>query len=115
MMGFKTATDRTGTTSATINIQFLRTILRGEALREFNAITNQVDNTTNGHLKLIKESSLSYFIPLNAPNKQKLAMIRTMRKPWDLLFKRFAAQLTELNNYLQIFPGSSAAKKMDPV
>ena len=37
-----------------------------------------------------------------------------MRKPLDIQFKIFAARLTELNNYLPIFPGSSADKKMDP-
>ena len=36
-----------------------------------------------------------------------------MPKPQDLLFKRFTAQLTELNNYLPVFPGSSVANKMD--
>ena len=37
-----------------------------------------------------------------------------MIKSWDLLFNIFTARLTELNNYLSFFPGSSAAKKMDP-
>ena len=36
-----------------------------------------------------------------------------MRKNRDLLFKRFATRLTELNNYLPFFPGLSAAKVMD--
>ena len=70
-------------------------------------------NTTNGHLKLIKEGLLSYLPPLNALKKQKSAMRRAMRKPRDLLFKIFAARLIELNNYLPISPGSSAAKNMD--
>ena len=40
MKDFKTETDGTGTTSATGNIQFLRIVLRGEALREFDVITS---------------------------------------------------------------------------
>ena len=56
---FKTAVDGTGT----------NTILHGEALREFDAITGQVRSTNNTHLKKIKEGLLSYFPPLNAPNK----------------------------------------------
>ena len=56
---FKNATDGTGTTSATGRIQFLRTMLRGEALREFDVISSQVGITTNGNLKLIKEGLLS--------------------------------------------------------
>ena len=42
------------------------------------------------------------------------AMRRAMHKPRDLPFKRFTARLTELNNYLPLFPGSSAAKKTPP-
>ena len=37
-----------------------------------------------------------------------------MRKPRDLPLKKFAAQLTELNNYLLLLPGSSNANNMDP-
>ena len=59
MKDFKTAVDGTGT----------NTILHGEALREFDAITGQVRSTNNTHLKKIKEGLLSYFPPLNAPNK----------------------------------------------
>ena len=55
MKDFNTATDRTGTTSDNGKIQFLRTMLRGEALREFDVITSQVGSTTNGYIKLIKE------------------------------------------------------------
>ena len=98
MKDFKTATDGTGTTSATGKIQFLYTMLRGEALREFDVLEIQVGSTTNGHLKSIKESLIGYFFPINGINKQKRAMRRAMRKPQDILFKIFAAQLTELNN-----------------
>ena len=35
-----------------------------------------------------------------------------MRKTQQLPFKIFAAQLTELNNYLPLFPGSSNTNKM---
>ena len=35
-----------------------------------------------------------------------------MCKPQILSFKRFAARLTEINNYLQLFPGPIEAKKM---
>ena len=37
-----------------------------------------------------------------------------MRKPRYILFKRFSARLSELNNYFPLFPISSTAKKMDP-
>ena len=114
MKDFKTATDGTGTTSATGKIQFLYTMLGGEALREFDVLEIQVGSTTNGHLKSIKESLIGYFFPINGINKQKRAMRREMRKPQDILFKIFAAQLTELNNNPPLFPISSAANKMGP-
>ena len=41
-------------------------------------------------------------------------MHHAMRKPWYLPFKRFAAWITELNNYLPILPGSIAHKKIPP-
>ena len=37
-----------------------------------------------------------------------------MQKPQVFLFKIFSARLAELNNYLPIFPGSSATKNMAP-
>ena len=110
---FKTATDVTGTMSTTGKIQFLGTILRREALGEFDVLAGQVGSTTNGDFKLIKEVLPSFFF-INALNKQNCAIRRATRKPRDLLLKIFAAQLTELHNYLPFFPGSSAANKIDP-
>ena len=60
MKYFKTATDGMGTTSAPGNIQFLRTMLRMCALKEFDCIAIQFGSTTNGHLKHIKEGLISY-------------------------------------------------------
>ena len=114
MKEFKTGIDRTRTTSAPGKIKFLLTMLCGEALRELDFIANQVGNTTNAHLKQIKEVLLRYFFPINALNKKKRAMRRAMTKPRDLQFKRFAARLTELNNHLPLLPGSRVAKNMDP-
>ena len=59
MKEFKTTTDRTGTTPATSKFQFIRAMLRGDYLREFDVIASQVVITTNWHLKLIKEVLLS--------------------------------------------------------
>ena len=83
MKYFKTATDGMGTTSAPGNIQFLRTMLRMCALKEFDVIASQVGSTTNGHLKHIKEGLISYFPtpPLNSLNKYKCTIRRAMRKP----------------------------------
>ena len=41
-------------------------------------------------------------------------MRRAMRKPCEMIFKRFAAHTTKINNHLPLFPGSNAFKKMPP-
>ena len=63
MKDFKTATDGKGSMSTTGKIHFLRNMLHGEALREFNVFAGQVGSMTNMHLKLIKEGLLGYFPP----------------------------------------------------
>ena len=98
MKDFKTTTDGIGTNSATGKIQFLRTMLCGEDLREFYVLAIRFGITTNGHLKWIKEGLLGHFPPLYNRNKQKHAMRHAIKKPQNLLFRRFHARLTELNN-----------------
>ena len=41
MKNFKRAVDRTGTTVTAGKINYLRTLLRGEALRKFDALASQ--------------------------------------------------------------------------
>ena len=80
MKYFNTATDGTGTTPTKRKTQFLLTMLRGEALREFDVLSSQVGSTTNGHIKFIKEFLLGYFPPINILNNQKRAMRRAIQK-----------------------------------
>ena len=56
--------------------------------------------------------SVTFFI--DALSKQKRMVRCAMRKPQNLPFKIFSAQLTELKNYLPLFPGSSNANTMPP-
>ena len=91
---FKTGIDGTGTTSTPEEIQFIRTMLRRGSLREFDVIVGQVGSTNSTHLKQIKKSLLSYFFTLNAINKQKIAMRRSMKKPRYIQLKIFVARLT---------------------
>ena len=51
MKDFKTGIDGTGMTSVSGKIKFLPTMLRGEDLREFYVIANQVGSTKNAQLK----------------------------------------------------------------
>ena len=92
---------------------YLSTLLRGEFLREFEKLASQNAGTTSAHLNFIQEVLLGFFL-INALSNQKREIRRAMRKPPDLPFKRFDARLTGLNNYLPIFPGSSASNNMSP-
>ena len=78
---FKRAVDRTGTTVTAGKINYLRTLLRREALREFDELVSHNAGTNNSHLKFIQEGLLGYFTPINALSKKKRTMRHAMRKP----------------------------------
>ena len=113
LRNFKTAVDGTGMTTPTGRINYLRTMLRGKILGGFDKLSLQ-GNTTNNHLNHIVEGLLDEFFPLHALSKQKRAMRRAMRKPRSMPFKLFYVQLTSINYFIPLFPGSDASKKMPP-
>ena len=78
---FKIATDVTRTTTPYGQINYLRTMLRGKALQEFDERKSQYGGETNTHLKLIQDFLLEYFFPINALSKKKSAMRRAICKP----------------------------------
>ena len=100
---FKRAVYGTETTTAANKINYLHTLLSGEALRELDKLASQNAGTNNTHLKFIQEGLLGVFI-INALSKQKRAMRCDMCKPQDTPFKCFTTRLMELNNYLPLFP-----------
>ena len=108
LRNFNIATDGTGTTTPYSWINYLRAMLRGQALRGFDKLQSQYVDATDNHLKLIQEGLLEYIFPIDKLSKQKYAMRRAMRKTQSIKFKRFAARLTEMNNSLPLFPGSDA-------
>ena len=111
---FKIAIDRTGTTTSTVQINYLRTIIHGKIPRGFDELSLQ-GNTTN---KQIKHIPGVYFItpppPLNALYKNNIAMRRAIRKPHYMHLKHFAERLKEINNFLPLFPRSDASKRLRP-
>ena len=60
MQKFKIAIDGTGTMTMPVRINYLRKILRGGDLREFNELVIQNNGTTNTHLNITKEGLLGY-------------------------------------------------------
>ena len=109
----KKAIKRTGTKKFSGRINFLRTLLRGEALGEFDILASQKNGMTNTHYNYIKGGLLEYFTPYNTLTNKKRAMCRYLKKPRILTMKRLATRLTELNNCLPFFPCSDASKKME--
>ena len=61
MKNFNRAVYGTWTTSAASKNNYLRTILRGEALQYFDKISSQNARTDNTHMKFTQEGLLGYF------------------------------------------------------
>ena len=78
MKYFKTITDGTRTMSAAGKPQFLCTMLRGKSPIKIGILASQVGSTTNGRIKLFKESLIVYFPPINSLNNKKHSMIRAI-------------------------------------
>ena len=68
------ATKGTGTTMVTRWINYLRTMLQGEVLREFDEMASQNNGTKNSHLKETQEVLLVYSPPLKIILKHKHVM-----------------------------------------
>ena len=78
-------------------------MIHGTILREFYKLA-LAGNLTSKNLKHITKGLIEYLPPINELYKWKRAMIRAMCKPCGMIFKRFAAQLTEINSFILIFP-----------
>ena len=61
MKNVKRSVDDTGTTTRVGKINYPRTMLHGEAIRDFDELSCQDAGTKNTHLKFIQESLLVYF------------------------------------------------------
>ena len=92
--------------------QYLHTLLRGEALHEFETLSAHIDHTTNKILNKIIFGQGTYFFPISALSKKNHALRHGMRNPIKLKIRRYAAHLIELNEYLNIFPGSNMNNKI---
>ena len=66
--------EASGTFVASTNIQYLHTLIHGEALHQFNTLSDERLITTSENLKSIIFALGTYFFPANAISKQKHAM-----------------------------------------
>ena len=113
LRNYNIATNGTGTTTPSSWINYLRTMLCGQALREFDKIQSQYGGATNNYLNIIQEVLLEYFFTISVLSKQKRSMRGAMHKPRSMTFKRFVARLTEINNFQILFPVPNSSKKIE--
>ena len=92
-----------GAMFAAMKIQYLRMLLRGKALREFETLSGQIGHITNASLNHIILGLGTYLFPVNALSKQKCAMRHKMRKPHKLKTSCYAVRLAEFNEGLALF------------
>ena len=81
LKNFRIKFDGTGTTSVAGRINYLRTMLHWEALREFDELASQNSGTKNAHLNHIMECLLGYFLLIVSLSNQKCPMHHAMSEP----------------------------------
>ena len=61
----------TGTLKMDANIQYLRTLVRGEALRQFDFLSANIENTATLNVNYYIKGLAVYFLPVNLLSKHK--------------------------------------------
>ena len=81
MKNFKTAIDRTGTTSVAGWINYICMMLLGKSLSESYGLSSQNSAMASAHLKHIMEGLIGYSPLINTLSKKKRLIHLAMRKP----------------------------------
>ena len=97
----------TVTLEAGVKYQYLCTLVRGEALRQFELLSANVESTQTLNGDGFIKGLAQYFPPVNSLSKQKRAMRLGMEKPRALTVRRYTACLTDINEYLESFLGAA--------
>ena len=87
-------------------------LLRGEVLRQFDKLSAEVRSACPENLTLFYFRFGYIVFPINALSKEKRLMCRRMRNPSGLKVRRHAARKLDLNEYLDLFPGSKISDKI---
>ena len=88
--------EESGTMVTGAEIQYICTLVRGEALHQFESLSADTEGTNPLNVEDILSGLASYFFPLNFLVKQIRAMRRRMRNPHSLKF-RYGAHLIDIN------------------
>ena len=71
VINFKTTIENLGILTASVKLQYLCTLLCGEALRQFDTFCNHLGSTNTAHVSRIVLVVGKYSFPVNALSKQK--------------------------------------------
>ena len=82
-----------GTLETAAKVQYLHTLLRGEALRKFDLMSADVESTNPLTVEAIILGLGTCFFTVNLLSNQKRAMRRGMRKTCGLKVRRYADSL----------------------
>ena len=94
-------------------IQYTRTHVRGEALRQFDLVSADSKNTeTLLDVDYLVRGLAWFFPPVNSLSQQNRAIRRYMKNSRSLKGRRYAAHFIDLNEYLASFPGATMVDKM---
>ena len=108
---FNMAHEASGTILSGLKIQYLCTMVHGEALRQFDTFSDEVVINPSKNLKSIILVLGTYVFPVSTISKQKCAIHRGMRNRRSLKIRLYAACMIDINNYLDVFPRERASDK----
>ena len=100
-----------GTLKAGARIQYLCTMVLGEALRQLYAFSDEVESASPENLTSIVLVLGVYIFPVNALSKRKRSMRCRMRNPLGLKVRRYADPFFGLNEFLAVFPVAKISDK----
>ena len=106
----------TATTKGPPRYALARRVLQGDALSAFDRAAISTGNETVENLKTVFNELKKHVFPLNAYQRQRHFLNRSLKKPKEQPIREFMTRLTELNEYLGSFPDPSPqvkAKKFD--
>ena len=94
---FNTTLAALGILDADAKFQYLRTIVHGEALRQFDSFSADVESTQNLNVDDIIKGLAQYPPPVNFLSKQKRVMRRGMKKPRALTVRCYVTRLIDID------------------
>ena len=102
---FNMTFEASGIITSGTRIQYLHTMVRGEALRQFYMLSSEVVSATSENLASIILGLSTYFFPINDLSKKKRVVRCRMWMPHVLKVRSYDDFLIDLDKYLDVFPG----------